>query len=775
MREIQKRIQFQIKRYNLENNVFFPLFCFFLMCCNEGPATRFVAMGMLILLFFRVFLGTGEWVANLALPFYLLASYVLWNGIRSFTAISTEFAFQDYTKLLVAFILLVFMLEQRKLPKHIAHIILVTSAIPSFLSIDLLGTRWFSSLFQVLISPFTEQYTILVGVEAGVRMVSIFSNPNIYAGFTGIAVLFGLGLVSNCQHKRKRIFLLLCLFCNALGFLLAFSLGATITLALAFLLYFLLESGRKKLSLLILMIETFFCALLSAFPIYLTSFQDWHTVNFYPLLSLTLGGIFYCFIHETVGKLVQVFLEEHEGFHVNYIKVIIIFSALFAIIGATWTSQAKIDQGESLRRAMYLEAGDYQLSMRSTALMEVSIHSQNQTDILRHTSTLLYQGSGNLIEFSVPDTAVVVFFTFSSTHDVVLEQALLTGGKKIPLNYVLFPEFLVHRLQGLPTNQNFWQRFVFFYDGFQLFLMNPIFGIGLGGFNSGLFRVQSFYYETKYAHNHYIQVLLESGIIGFFVFFGGIAFIIKRLWQGCRCQQHFTPVTLSVLLYTLCHGFMELTWSSGSFMIIAYLCLAICLLQCQSLREKTMSFHEYIPPILMVFSALYFVLISFQMTAEIMVNSSTDDESFQKNLISASKLDVFGRSGYMTSYVRAVANADDPKKLAQAEVYIRKIKAENSNVSAYYIAEYYFKQENFERALYYLEIYVQNGASHPEIWNSAFDLLHKYGWEIEEQFFLECNQRIYQLALDWDKNNMGSPVIDSEIREYVLNLLEEGS
>lgn len=308
------------------------------------------------------------------------------------------------------------------------------------------------------------------------------------------------------------------------------------------------------------------------------------------------------------------------------------------------------------------------------------------------------------------------------------------------------------------------------YDGLQLFWMNPLFGLGLGAFNSGLFRVQSFYYETKYAHNHYVQVLLESGILGFLFFMGAMVCLLRCLWKGRH--KNLAPVSLSALLYTLIHGFMELTWSSGSFLLLVYLLLAFCLLQCPPLPEEKRMIHYYASPVLMVVSSLCFVLISLQVTAYLLVNSSTNHESFQEKLVTASKLDVFGRSGYMTSYVRSVADTDDPKKMAQAEVFIRQIKAENSNVSSYYIAEYYFKQNNMEKAMDYTEIYVGNGASHPNIWNSAFTLLHSYEKDMEEDFFVEANRRIYQLALDWDAENMGSPVIDGEIRAFVLGLLE---
>ena len=42
-------------------------------------------------------------------------------------------------------------------------------------------------------------------------------------------------------------------------------------------------------------------------------------------------------------------------------------------------------------------------------------------------------------------------------------------------------------------------------DGLKLFRRSPVIGLGLGAYGNGLNMVQSFYYFTYYAHNHYIQ------------------------------------------------------------------------------------------------------------------------------------------------------------------------------------------------------------------------------------------------------------------------------
>ena len=90
------------------------------------------------------------------------------------------------------------------------------------------------------------------------------------------------------------------------------------------------------------------------------------------------------------------------------------------------------------------------------------------------------------------------------------------------MKYTLLPGFIANRLQGLRANQNAIQRTVFFRDGMRMFAQSPLVGSGVGSFETGVTGVQDFYYETKYIHNHYIQILLEDGILGFVPFLLGV-------------------------------------------------------------------------------------------------------------------------------------------------------------------------------------------------------------------------------------------------------------
>ena len=177
---------------------------------------------------------------RISLPFIILTLCVLMDGISTFYAVSGKFALREFLKVFLAFLFAVILLaaspEKEEIKgKRIAAILAVCAAFGSLVSIDLISTRWISGAILGILGVFTDAYKSLVGVETGIRMTSMFTNPNTYAGFAGIGVLLSLGLVCNSGEDRKRVVWLVLLYVNALGFLLAFSMGASAFIALAFL------------------------------------------------------------------------------------------------------------------------------------------------------------------------------------------------------------------------------------------------------------------------------------------------------------------------------------------------------------------------------------------------------------------------------------------------------------------------------------------------------------------------------------------------------------
>ena len=53
----------------------------------------------------------------------------------------------------------------------------------------------------------------------------------------------------------------------------------------------------------------------------------------------------------------------------------------------------------------------------------------------------------------------------------------------------------------------------------------------VGAVVTGGTRVQDYPYETRYAHQHYLQILLEDGVVGLALYVGALVTMLLALWK----------------------------------------------------------------------------------------------------------------------------------------------------------------------------------------------------------------------------------------------------
>jgi O-antigen ligase len=80
--------------------------------------------------------------------------------------------------------------------------------------------------------------------------------------------------------------------------------------------------------------------------------------------------------------------------------------------------------------------------------------------------------------------------------------------------------------------------------GWTAFLEHPILGYGLGNFSSILLTTMGY---ATYAHNNYIEILVDLGIIGCVLYYSLYFKVLKRLYQ-VRKREHFMFYILLLIL-----------------------------------------------------------------------------------------------------------------------------------------------------------------------------------------------------------------------------------
>jgi len=123
---------------------------------------------------------------------------------------------------------------------------------------------------------------------------------------------------------------------------------------------------------------------------------------------------------------------------------------------------------------------------------------------------------------------------------ISLGAALFTLWRRLPS---LVPESLIARLSAInPGESSVWQRFDYFRDALKIIRDHPILGAGGGGWEALYFKYQSYGYFTTQVHNHFLQVWVETGTVGFLAFlflWGAFAY---TLWQVIKKSPSETRV-----------------------------------------------------------------------------------------------------------------------------------------------------------------------------------------------------------------------------------------
>ncbi len=751
-------------------------FFFFAVCLNAASTVKAEAVLLIVLTLSAVFLFYARLRDRIKLPVLALGALVVWDGVSLFYAASGKLALYEFLKVLTAFCMALLFLafSGRQSPdRQAASVLEGCTAIAGLVSIDLLSTRFISTAVLSFLGQFTPDFESLGVVEAGIRMTTVFMNPNVFAGCAGLGVLLSLALASSAERPGERVAHLVCLSVNALSFVLVFSMGGCAAIVPAFLAFLLLERKERRAGLLLLMVETLVVTMLAAFPASVTGLTVWDGVQPVPLLCMFGGAALLCALDLLLGKRILRLLSGHGRAVLILAAVAAVGATTFFIAAFRMTDGAGLQAGESLRRAAYPEPGVYTMTAEANGPVTVTVESQNRADTMMHTSSVLYSGELAEASFTVPEDSLVVYFNFTAGADLRLERAEISDGSNVlsvPLHYKLLPGFIANRMQGLFANQNAIQRLVFFEDGMKLFARSPVIGLGLGAFSNAVRSVQTFYYETKYVHNHYIQALVDTGIVGLLLFLAVLAVSAAAVWRGRRADRPLAPALGAALVFMACHGAVEVVFSHFSYLPVAFGVFAVVNLSCgDDLPRPAWAERKMVRNgVLLGISALlaiFGVLLNNNIRAQ---NLASQTEALS-DLEKAARLDPFEKADHMLSYVmRSALSEQDEAVRQKAAEYAARLGQLNSNTIPIHLAEYYFHLGDTEQGFAMVEKYVRYLAADQSAWQRAFDLLERY--ETGEETYRAGVARVAGLLEAWNGENMGTITLAPQTAEFIFRI-----
>ena len=753
---------------------YFFVTCLMLQGCNKG-----ITMLLLLAAVAAIIVAGERLGQRMTWPALMLGLYVLMDGISTLYAPSGKFALYEFLKVAAAacMALLLTALEPERpgrTGRCAATVLETAGALASLVSIDMVSTQLLYKLLNGLTAPLGAP-VLLENVLQEQRLKTIFDNPNVFAGCAGVAILLALGLAVSTDDKKERCLHLSCLLLNSTAFLLAVSRGAAAAIAAAFLAYLLLERGQRRAVSFVLMVETLAlsgAAALCVLPAYAAAGQ---TIQVLPLLAVLAAAAALCALDIFAGRPLALRMARR----MKTVNIVLLAAlgvvVLLAVAAVSWTGAITLQSGESITRGAYLGEGEYTLHVDADGPVTVTVQTQTQEDAVMNRKQTVYRGAADGAAFTAPANNRSATFLISADESVHISAIRYEGTSsgELKLKYKLLPEAIAGRIQTLRSEGNVVQRLVYVKDAMQLFRRSPVVGLGMGAFENGIYNVQSYHYETKYVHNHYVQTMVDTGVIGLALWLGLLgtsAAAVIRQWRRERTETQTMASALgALLLFLMIHAAVEVIFSNGYFLPFGVGALAVINLTCgqtlplRRVGDKTRRWMVRAEGLGLVAFA---VLLTMNLWAAQMAQRGTYDAAAQ-----AAEVDPYEWADHKLAYVyNASAEEALPENMQETLTrYMADLEKLNSNSVPKYLAEAYFNLGDVEKGFAMLEKYVDYTASDPATWDTSFRIVmqHSDGSEAFRQGAAQLRDKLEY----WNQQNLGAITLPEDVTAYLNELL----
>jgi len=143
--------------------------------------------------------------------------------------------------------------------------------------------------------------------------------------------------------------------------------------------------------------------------------------------------------------------------------------------------------------------------------------------------------------------------------------------------YGVLPAEVTSRFKAISLQErNVQERFVFYNDAFKIIKDYPILGAGGGAWRSLFGKYQSYHYISREIHSHFIQVWLETGIIGLAFLIGVWAAFLRsiiRVLKNKKEDNEIKGLAWAIMWSALAlgmHGLIDFNLSMGAVSIFLW-------------------------------------------------------------------------------------------------------------------------------------------------------------------------------------------------------------
>ena len=721
-------------------------------CCADGAFTRkdtIMVVLYSVLLFFAMTVQTGtvsiilcglallsllgkkplsRFEQRLSVPVLgLLAFAIVYGAAAIYTPFGASGVAELY-KFLAAFSLAVILLARFE-RKHVPGLLwggASVSAVIALISLDMSCGQVLFGIFNPLMNALGADYTGALPEYLTARVNGLYNDANVTACLFSLSLFAALYLLKSSACVWRRLAASLLAGINAVSLLLTGSRGALLCFAAACLVWLAAERVNR-VGLFLLLAETAVSMVAAAAPASSMVARGNETAVALCLLS----GLILFALDVLAGRRLEPVLSAHKKAALAAVGVVAVICAVYGVAAMTVKGPYTFDSTGQVARQADLPAGTYTLTAPLDENVRVTLVGQTAYEKLRDQYETLYDSISGETEFTVPEELVMTRWQIFAPDGTVLEAVELSDGQRFQLGYPLLPAFIADRLL-LGMGSSFTLRVEFDKDAWKIFSTAPLMGHGLGSTENLTRSVQSFQYESKYAHNHLMQTMADTGLVGT-VF--ALAFVLGAAWlclQAVRKEKDSLAAALlaSWVMMNL-HSLMEINFSVRGFKCFAYMLLTLpVLLYARPLlagetakarkQAKTVGILVTVGYVLhlAVFGGL---LESHRMVSRQEVATSSIYE-YLDTLRSFVKRDVFDHDQYALDYMANAVVLQNSRYNGDMKKYMNELKASGTYENCSGVARYYYlpRQEWSELFACSLEG-IHQVRSSPDGWNYQMD------------------------------------------------------
>ena len=631
----------------------------------------------------------------------LLGFAVVYGAAAVYTPFGTS-GMKEFYKLLAAFSLAVILLARFE-RKHVPGLLwggASVSTVIALVSLDMSCGQTLFGPFNALMNALGTDYTSALPEYLSARVNGLYNDANVTACLFSLSLFAALYLLKDSTCIWRRLAASLLAGVNAVNLLLTGSRGALICFAAACLVWLVAER-MNRVGLFLLLVETALAMVVAAAPASSMVARGEETAVMLCLLS----GLILFVLDVLAGRRLEPVLSAHRKAALAFAAVLcmVVLGAGAAMVLHTGPYTFYEDGQEMAWLLPQDTAGDVALSGDGDEDFQTLVYSQTLLQRYGNGSVTLYDGPLSQCAFTVPEDAVEVHIRLIGNAGESLRSLTVNGAEAVTVNYPWLPEVISTRLLNdrlLGGNSSF-MREEYVRDTLKLFAEKPVFGHGLGSTENLTRSVQRFAYASKYAHNHLLQTLSDTGVVGAVC---ALAFMLGTAWLCLRAvlkeKDALAAALLAAWVMMNLHSLMEINFSVRAFRCFAYVTLLLpVLLWAEQPEGETVKVQKRakIAGILMaVLYALYLAVFGGLLESARMVDrqaenfQTSDVTEYLSTLQGYVSRNVFDHDYYARSYVALAVQLNDTRLNGVMLKYVDALRASGTYENDSALARYYY-------------------------------------------------------------------------------------